>query len=225
MLELKEVSMRYPTGNLALEDVSLEIEKGEFVFLIGASGAGKSTFIKLLTKELSPTSGQLWFEDKNITKYHKRRIPHYRRELGIVFQDYRLIEKETVAENVAFAMRIVGKKNREIKRELPLILNLVGLEGKEKKFPGQLSGGEQQRVSIARAIANNPKLLICDEPTGNLDPATSWELMDLLSKLHNHGTTIIMATHSKDIVDVMQKRVIELDEGRIVRDERQGGYV
>ncbi|HZK09594.1 MAG TPA: cell division ATP-binding protein FtsE [Clostridia bacterium] len=225
MLELKEVSMRYPTGNIGLGDVSIKIDKGEFVFLIGASGAGKSTFIKLLTKELSPTSGQLWFEDKNITKMHKRRIPHYRRKLGIVFQDYRLLEKETVAENVAFAMRIIGKKNREIQRTLPLILNLVGLKGKEKIFPDQLSGGEQQRVSIARAIANNPKLLICDEPTGNLDPATSWELMDLLSKLHTHGTTVIMATHSNDIVDAMQKRVIELRDGELFRDEQQGGYI
>lgn len=224
MLELKEVSMRYPTGNVALDNLSVEIKQGEFVFLIGASGAGKSTFIKLLTKELSPSSGQLWFEDKNITRIHKRRIPHYRRSLGIVFQDYRLLEKETVAENVAFAMRIVGKKGREIRRTLPLVLNLVGLNGKEKKFPDQLSGGEQQRVSIARAIANNPKLLICDEPTGNLDPATSWELMDLLSTLHNHGTTVIMATHSKDIVNAMQKRVIELSDGQLVRDELQGGY-
>jgi cell division transport system ATP-binding protein len=225
MLELKEVSMRYPTGNVALGDVSIEIDRGEFVFLIGASGAGKSTLIKLLTKELSPTSGQLWFEDKNVTKLHKRRIPLYRRSLGIVFQDYRLLERETVAENVAFAMRIVGKKNREIRKTLPLVLNLVGLSGKEKIFPDQLSGGEQQRVSIARAIANNPKLLICDEPTGNLDPATSWELMDLLSKLHNHGTTIIMATHSKDIVNAMQKRVIELRDGKLVRDQEQGGYI
>lgn len=225
MLELKEVSMRYPTGNVALGDISIEINRGEFVFLIGASGAGKSTLIKLLTKELSPTSGQLWFEDKNVTKLHKRRVPHFRRNLGIVFQDYRLLERETVAENVAFAMRIVGKKNREIRKTLPLVLNLVGLSGKEKVFPDQLSGGEQQRVSIARAIANNPKLLICDEPTGNLDPATSWELMDLLSKLHNHGTTIIMATHGKDIVNAMQKRVIELRDGELFRDEQQGGYI
>lgn len=225
MLELNKVMMRYPTGNVALDDVSIKIEPGEFVFLIGASGAGKSTFIKLLTKELNPTSGELWFQGKNVTKLHKRRIPHFRRQLGIVFQDYRLLEKETVAENVAFAMRIVGKKNREIKRNLPMVLNLVGLKGKEKVFPDQLSGGEQQRVSIARAIVNNPTLLICDEPTGNLDPETSWGLMDLLSKLHSHGTTIIMATHGKEIVDTMQQRVIELHDGKVVRDVRQGGYL
>ncbi len=224
MLVLNNVQMRYPSGTVALEDVNLKINRGEFVFLIGSSGAGKSTFIKLITKEIDPTAGSLYKGGLDITRMHKRRIPYYRRSLGIVFQDYRLLSNETVYENVAFAMRIIGKRNREIKRNVPLLLNLVGLSDRGKHFPMELSGGEQQRVAIARAVANNPDILICDEPTGNLDPETSWELIDLLMKLNRYGATIIMATHQHDIVDVLKKRVIELDKGRVVRDEDHGGY-
>lgn len=224
MLVLNNIHMRYPSGTVALQDVNLKINKGEFVFLVGSSGAGKSTFIKLITKEIDPTSGTLFKSGTNITHMHKRRVPYFRRSLGIIFQDYRLLPNETVYENIAFAMRIIGKRNREIKRNVPLLLNLVGLSERAKHFPMELSGGEQQRVAIARAVANSPDLLICDEPTGNLDPETSWELIDLLMKLNRYGATIIMATHQRDIVDVLKKRVIELDKGRIVRDEDQGGY-
>lgn len=224
MLLFKEVTKRYSNGNIGIDNVSVKIEKGEFVFLVGSSGAGKSTFIKVVTKELNPTKGKLYVDGKDATKIHKRLIPLYRRNLGIVFQDYRLLNKMTVYENVAFALQIIGKKNSEIKKEVPRVLNLVGLIDKMKFKPLELSGGEQQRVSIARAIANRPDLLICDEPTGNLDPETSWELMDLLRMLNTHGTTIIMATHDKQIVDRMQRRVIELSEGLIVRDQKVGEY-
>ncbi|HHX04247.1 MAG TPA: cell division ATP-binding protein FtsE [Tissierellia bacterium] len=224
MLVLNNVQMRYPSGTVALEDINLKINRGEFIFLVGSSGAGKSTFIKLITKEIDPTAGSLYKSGFDITRMHKRRIPYYRRSLGIVFQDYRLLNNETVYENVAFAMRIIGKRSREIKRNVPLLLNLVGLSEREKHFPMELYGGEQQRVAIARAVANNPDILICDEPTGNLDPETSWELIDLLMKLNRYGATIIMATHQRDIVDVLKKRVIELDKGRVVRDEDHGGY-
>ena len=224
MLVLNNVQMRYPSGTVALEDINLKINRGEFIFLVGSSGAGKSTFIKLITKEIDPTAGSLYKSGFDITRMHKRRIPYYRRSLGIVFQDYRLLNNETVYENVAFAMRIIGKRSREIKRNVPLLLNLVGLSEREKHFPMELSGGEQQRVAIARAVANNPDIRSCDEPTGNLDPETSWELIDLLMKLNRYGATIIMATHQRDIVDVLKKRVIELDKGRVVRDEDHGGY-
>lgn len=224
MVVLKNITMKYPTGNVALKDVSLHIKKGEFVFLIGPSGAGKSTLIRLLTKEINPTSGIISINGKNVTKLHKRRIPKYRRQIGIVFQDYKLLDKLNAYDNIAFALDILGKSGRYIRRHVPLLLNLVGLTGKGKQMPLQLSGGEQQRVSIARAVAGNPDILICDEPTGNLDPETSWGLMDLLEKLNTYGTTIIMATHSRDIVDVMKKRVIELDNGEVIRDQVQGGY-
>lgn len=224
MVRLENVTMKYPSGTLGLDDVSIEIDKGEFVFLVGASGAGKSTFIKLLTKEINPTQGKIFVDDRNVTRLHKRRIPKYRRDIGIVFQDFKLLPDLNVYNNVAFALDIVGKSNRYIKRHVPLILNLVGLGGKEKKMPMELSGGEQQRVSIARAIANNPDILICDEPTGNLDPETSWGLMNLLEKLNAYGTTVIMATHQRDVVDSMKRRVIALEDGKVVRDEIKGAY-
>lgn len=224
MVRLENVTMKYPSGTLGLDDVSIEIDKGEFVFLVGASGAGKSTFIKLLTKEINPTQGKIFVDDRNVTRLHKRRIPRYRRDIGIVFQDFKLLPDLNVYNNVAFALDIVGKSNRYIKRHVPLILNLVGLGGKEKKMPMELSGGEQQRVSIARAIANNPDILICDEPTGNLDPETSWGLMNLLEKLNAYGTTVIMATHQRDVVDSMKRRVIALEDGKVVRDEIKGAY-
>lgn len=224
MVRFENVTMKYPGGIVGLDDVSIAIEKGEFVFLVGASGAGKSTFIKLLTKEIHPTEGRIFVKDTNVTRLHKRRIPKYRRDIGIVFQDFKLLPDLNVYNNVAFALDIVGKSNRYIKRHVPLILNLVGLGGKEKKMPLQLSGGEQQRVSIARAIANNPEILICDEPTGNLDPETSWGLMNLLEKLNAYGTTVIMATHQQDVVDLMKRRVIALEDGQVVRDEIKGAY-
>lgn len=224
MVVFKNITMKYPTGNVALKDVSINIQKGEFVFLVGPSGAGKSTFIRLLTKEINPTSGIITINGRNVTKLHKRRIPKYRRQIGIVFQDYKLLNKLNAYDNVAFALDVLGNSGRYIRRHVPLLLNLVGLNGKGKQMPMQLSGGEQQRVSIARALAGNPDILICDEPTGNLDPETSWGLMDLLEKLNTYGTTIIMATHSRDIVDVMKKRVIELEDGVVVRDEKHGGY-
>lgn len=224
MVRFENVTMKYPGGIVGLDDVSIAIEKGEFVFLVGASGAGKSTFIKLLTKEIHPTEGRIFVKDTNVTRLHKRRIPKYRRDIGIVFQDFKLLPDLNVYNNVAFALDIVGKSNRYIKRHVPLILNLVGLGGKEKKMPLQLSGGEQQRVSIARAIANNPEILICDEPTGNLDPETSWGLMNLLEKLNAYGTTVIMATHQQEVVDLMKRRVIALEDGQVVRDEIKGAY-
>ncbi len=224
MVLFKNVMKKYPNGIIALNDINVKINEGEFVFLVGQSGAGKSTFIKLLTKEINATSGKIYFEGKDVTKIHKRRVPEYRRKIGIVFQDFKLLNKMTVYENVAFSLQIIGKSNREIKKQVPMLLNLVGISDKAKNKPLELSGGEQQRVAIARAIADRPKLLICDEPTGNLDPKTSWELMDLLRILNMHGTTILMATHDRDIVDKMKNRVIELSNGSIVRDDIEGGY-
>ncbi len=224
MVLFKNVTKKYPNGIIALNDMNVKINEGEFVFLVGQSGAGKSTFIKLLTKEINSTSGKIYFEGDDVTKIHKRRVPEYRRKIGIVFQDFKLLNKMTVYENVAFALQIIGKSNKEIKKQVPMLLNLVGLSHKAKNKPLELSGGEQQRVAIARAIADKPKLLICDEPTGNLDPKTSWELMDLLRILNMHGTTIIMATHDREIVNKMQNRVIELSSGSIVRDDVEGGY-
>ncbi len=224
MVLFKDVTKKYPNGIIALNNVNIKINEGEFVFLVGQSGAGKSTFIRLLTKEINASSGKIYFEGSDVTKLHKRRVPEYRRKIGVVFQDFKLLNKMTVYENVAFALQIIGKSNREIKQQVPMLLNLVGLSGKGKQKPLELSGGEQQRVSIARAIADKPKLLICDEPTGNLDPKTSWELMDLLRMLNMHGTTILMATHDRDIVDKMKNRVIELKNGSVVRDDIEGGY-
>ncbi len=224
MVLFNDVTKKYPNGIIALNNVNIKINEGEFVFLVGQSGAGKSTFIKLLTKEINASSGKIYFEGNDVTKLHKRRVPEYRRKVGIVFQDFKLLNKMTVYENVAFALQIIGKSNREIKKQVPMLLNLVGLSGKAKQKPLELSGGEQQRVAIARAIADKPKLLICDEPTGNLDPKTSWELMDLLRMLNMHGTTILMATHDRDIVDKMKNRVVELSNGSIVRDDIEGGY-
>ncbi len=224
MVLFENVTKKYPNGNIAVNDINIKIDKGEFVFLVGQSGAGKSTFIKILTKEIDATSGKIFFDGQDITKIHKRRVPDYRRKIGIVFQDFKLLNKMTVYENVAFSLEIIGKKSNEIKKRVPMLLNLVGLTDKAKNKPLELSGGEQQRVCIARAIANKPSLLICDEPTGNLDPKTSWELMNLLKLLNKHGTTILMATHDKEIVNRMANRVIELNNGEILRDDTEGGY-
>ncbi len=224
MIEFINVSKKYDNNVRALSNVNINIDKGEFVFLIGASGAGKSTLVKLLLKETEPTSGRLFLKNKDITKVRNRQIPYIRRNIGVIFQDFRLLPKKTVYENVAFAMRIIGASNKEIRRQVPIILSLVGLSKKAGNYPNQLSGGEQQRVSIARALVNNPSVIIADEPTGNLDPDTAWEIMKLLRDINNRGTTVLMATHAKDIVNCMKRRVIALRGGRVIRDEQKGVY-
>ena len=217
MIVFDHVTKHYRT-NIGLDDVSIEIKKGDFVFLVGASGAGKSTFIKLILKELEATSGSIYVRGEDITKFSPRRVPELRRNIGMVFQDFRLLPKKTVFENVAFAMEVVHKKNKVIARQVPQLLKLVGIESKADKYPNELSAGEQQRVAIARAIANNPKLLIADEPTGNLDPETAWEIMMLLEEINRRGTTVVMVTHAKDIVDKMGKRVITIEDGKVIGD-------
>lgn len=224
MIKLVNISKEYRTGVTALYDINMEIQKGEFVFLVGSSGAGKSTLIKLLLKEEGITRGRMYLDGMDITRVPNRRIPYIRRKVGVVFQDFRLLPNKTVYENVAFAMEIVGARPREIRRRVPLILSMVDLSRKASSFPDQLSGGEQQRVSIARSIVNNPPVLIADEPTGNLDPDTADEIMKVLMDINNRGTTIVMATHARDIVNKMKKRVIALEDGRLVRDEEKGGY-
>lgn len=224
MIEIKNVSKVYKANSIALSNINLSIAKGEFVFIVGPSGAGKSTFIKLLLREIEPTNGQIFVNKVNITRLKRNQIPYYRRNIGVVFQDFRLLPNKTVYENVAFAMRIVEARTKEIKRRVPQMLSLVGLYGKLKSYPNQLSGGEQQRVVLARALVNNPSILICDEPTGNLDPDTSWEIMKLLDNINKSGTTILMATHAKDLVDKMKKRVIAIEKGVIVRDQQRGVY-
>ncbi|OPY59823.1 MAG: Cell division ATP-binding protein FtsE [Pelotomaculum sp. PtaU1.Bin065] len=224
MINFYNVTKIYPGDIKALTDVTLQIHKGEFVFLVGPSGAGKSTLTKLIYREELPNRGQVIFSGKNVVRMRQREIPYLRRKIGMVFQDFRLLPQKTVFENIAFAMEVVGASGREIKKMVPHVLNMVGLANKAGVFPDHLSGGEQQRVSVARAIVNNPVLIIADEPTGNLDPDTSRELMKLFSDINRRGTTIIMSTHAWDIVDNMKKRVVELDGGRIVRDEKEGTY-
>lgn len=225
MIELKNISKTYrKTGVCALRDLNLTIEKGEFVFLIGATGAGKSSLMKLLLREEKADEGQVLINGADITKLRGRQIPKFRRGIGVVFQDFRLLPDRTVYENVAFAMQVVGAKNKTIKKIVPQVLSLVGLEDKANVKPDQLSGGEQQRVSMARALVNNPPLLIADEPTGNLDPETSDEIMELLERINRLGTTVIVATHAKELVNRMQKRVITLEKGKLIRDAKQGGY-
>lgn len=224
MINLYNITKIYPNGAKALNDVSLTIQKGEFIFLVGPSGAGKTTLIKVIFREELPTRGQLLFNGKNISRIKGREIPYLRRKIGMVFQDFRLLPQKSVFENVAFAMEVTGASSRNIKSRVPVVLEQVGLADKANVFPSQLSGGEQQRVCIARAIVNNPPLLIADEPTGNLDPDTSWGLMKLLNDINRMGTTIIMATHARDIVDSMKKRVVAMSGGRISRDEEGGVY-
>ena len=224
MIEFKNVSKVYNNNVKALSDVNIHINKGDFVFLVGPSGAGKSTFIKMLLKEVTPTTGDIIVAGEDLSTITRKRTPYYRRKIGMVFQDFRLIPDLNVYENVAFAMRVVEASQREIRRRVPMVLSLVGLSHKYKMFPNELSGGEQQRVSLARAIVNNPAVLIADEPTGNLDPETANEIMELLEDINRAGTTILMATHAKDIVNNMQKRVIAIDKGMVVRDDRRGMY-
>ncbi len=224
MIQLYNVSKIYPNGVKALNDVTLQIRKGEFVFLVGPSGAGKSSLIKIIFREETPSRGQALFNSKNITRLKGREVPLLRRKIGMIFQDFRLLPQKTVFENVAFAMQVTGSSRRAIRDRVPLVLSQVGLKDKAGVMPAQLSGGEQQRVGIARAIVNNPVLIIADEPTGNLDPDTSWELMNLFNEINSKGTTILMATHARDIVDAMKKRVLSMTGGRITRDEESGVY-
>lgn len=224
MIQFKNVTKVYNNNIFALSNINLHIEKGEFVFLVGPSGSGKSTFIKMLLKEVQPTNGNIIVNNMDITDIKRKEIPYYRRKIGVVFQDFRLIPTLNIYENVAFAMRVVEAPLREIKKKVPVVLSLVGLANKYKAFPHELSGGEQQRVSLARAIVNNPSILIADEPTGNLDPETAMDIMDTLNDINHAGTTIVMATHAKDIVDAMKKRVIAIEKGIVVRDEQRGTY-
>lgn len=225
LIELRDVSKRYPTGVTALCDVNLQISKGEFIFVIGASGSGKSTLIKLLYRQEKPTKGDVYVGGVNVSKLKNRKVYKIRRKLGIVFQDYKLLPKKTVYENVAFALEIYGYKESYIRKRVIKAVEQVGLKDKLRSFPDELSGGEQQRVSIARAIVNEPKVLICDEPTGNLDPETSMEIMKVIDSINKDlGTTIIMATHDKDIVNRMKKRVIVVEKGLIAKDSEKGKY-
>ena len=224
MIELKNVSKVYDNGSIALDHVSLHIGKGEFVFVVGASGAGKSTLIKLLSYEELPSRGSVFVNGIEVNKLAKNRVPYLRRKMGIVFQDFRLLPNKTAQENVAFAMEVIEAPRRLIRRRVRDVLDLVGLVGKADALPKNLSGGEQQRVAIARAIVNRPLLLIADEPTGNLDPETSRDIMEVFKKINHKGTTVLMVTHDKTLVDMMNKRVIEIDGGKVVRDEQKGGY-
>ena len=224
MIEMKDISKVYENGTVALEHVNVIIEKGAFVFIVGQSGAGKSTFIRLLFREVLPTSGSLVVNGKDVVNMAHSEVPYLRRGLGVIFQDYRLLPEKTVFENVAFAMQVIEAPRRRIQHSVNSVLDIVGLRDKYKCFPSQLSGGEQQRVAIARAIVNSPALVIADEPTGNLDPDTSWGIMDIFKKINSSGTTIVMATHDREIVDTMKKRVIAIEDGHIVRDEAQGAY-
>ncbi len=224
IIALDDVSKQYQTGVDALKNITLRIENGEFVFVVGKSGSGKSTFIKLLLKELDPTSGRLYIAGRLVNKLKRKQVPLYRRNIGVVFQDFRLLKDRTVFENVAFAQRIIGRNKREIIRNVTTMLTIVGLTDKAEAFPNELSGGEQQRVAIARALVNQPTILLADEPTGNLDPQNAWEIMMLLQEVNKMGTTVVVVTHNNDIVDVMQKRVVTLEDGHLIRDDKKGGY-
>ena len=225
IIVLDKVSKSYATGAPALNGISLTIKEGEFVFIVGDSGSGKSTLIKLLLRELLPTSGEIYVNGQNLTDLKRRNVPKYRRNLGVVFQDFRLLKDRNVYENVAFAQRIIQVPTREIRKNVPSILSVVGLAGKYKAKPRQLSGGEQQRVALARALINRPPILLCDEPTGNLDPKNSWEIMKLLDQINKKGTTVLVVTHNREIVNEMQKRVITMKKGIIISDEEKGGYI
>ena len=224
MIEFNNVTKSYVEGNEALKGVTLQVEDGEFAFLVGPSGSGKSTIIKLITGEIKPTSGTVHVNGYSLERIRKREIPYLRRTVGVVFQDFRLIEKKTVYENVAFAMRAIGAREREIRARVPYILELVGLENKSRRHPNELSGGEQQRLAIARALVNNPSTIIADEPTGNLDPAMSLEIMCLLQENNNLGTTMLVVTHAKELVEQFGNRVIAIDDGLIVHDGMDGYY-
>ena len=224
MITFDQVSLKYDAKHTALSNINIHIDKGEFVFVVGPSGAGKSTFVKILTHELIPESGTVIVNGMKINKLKSSKVPYYRRSLGIVFQEFRLLSEKKVFENIAFVLRVTGVRPKEIKAKVHRVLDLVGLRGKEKELPSKLSGGEQQRVAIARALVNQPVLLIADEPTGNLDPNTSEDIMKLFNEINHMGTTIIMVTHNKDLVNAMHKRVVSIEEGHIVSDVKKGGY-
>lgn len=224
MIVLDNVSMTYPGGNTALENINIKIEKGEFVFIVGRSGSGKTTLIKLLLRELLPTKGTIMVDNKDLTKLKRREVPKMRRKIGVVFQNFRLLKDLTVYENVAFAQRVIEAPAHQIRRQVPSMLTMVGLADKYRAYPKQLSGGEQQRVAIARALVNEPPILIADEPTGNLDPENSVEIMKMLDEINKRGTTVVVVTHNQEIVNMMQKRVITLKKGKIISDEEKGGY-
>ena len=225
MIIFDDVCKTYATGTEAVKHTTLHIEKGEFAFIVGPSGCGKSTLMKMILKEVEPTSGNIYINGKDITGIPKKKIPFLRRKMGIVFQDFRLLPDKTVYENVAYAMRVIEANPKMIKKQVPNVLSLVGLLKKAKMYPDQLSGGEQQRVAVARAIVNNPMMLIADEPTGNLDPETAWEIMSLLNDINRRGTTVVVATHAKEIVDKMQKRVIAIENGTVCSDIKRGVYI
>ena len=224
MIRLRDIHKEYPNGTKALKGVSMQIDDGDFVFLVGPSGSGKSTIIKLITAEIAPTKGKLMVNGYNLNDISEKQIPLLRRTIGVVFQDFRLIEKKTVFENIEVAMRAVGATTSEIRRRIPYVLGLVGLTGKSRQLPTQLSGGEQQRVALARALANNPSVIIADEPTGNLDPARSLEIMSLLEKINDMGTTILVVTHERELVNRFGKRVVAIESGRIISDAAGGYY-
>jgi len=225
VIRFANVTKHYPTQSRpALEDVSLEVAKGEFAFLVGASGSGKSTFLRVVLREDRPTSGSVFVAGKDLGRMPNWKVPHLRRQIGAVFQDFRLLPNKTVYQNVSFALQVIGRPSAHIRKVVPEVIDLVGLAGKESRFPDELSGGEQQRVAVARAFVNRPMILIADEPTGNLDPATSVGIMRLLDRINRTGTTVVMATHDAAVVDQMRKRVIELDNGHIVRDQSRGVY-
>ncbi|CEI81208.1 cell division ATP-binding protein FtsE [Oceanobacillus oncorhynchi subsp. incaldanensis] len=224
MITMENVSKTYSNGVTALNDINIHIDRGEFVYLVGPSGAGKSSFIRLIYREAKPTKGKIIINGRELSKIKERHIPYLRRDIGVVFQDFKLLQKLTVYENVAFALEVIETSPKSIKRRVSEVLQLVGLEDKAKMIPSELSGGEQQRVAIARAIVNNPKVVIADEPTGNLDPDTSWGIMEVLEDINSKGTTIIMATHSKHIVNTIKRRVIAIEDGNIVRDQQRGDY-
>ena len=224
MISIKNVTKIYENGAEGVNNVSLDIGEEEFVFIVGSSGSGKSTLIRMLMKEIEPTSGTIKINGTDITKLDPKEIPYFRRQLGVVFQDFRLLKNKTVYENVAFAMQVTEASPREIRRTVPAVLAMVGLQKKSKAYPNQLSGGEQQRTALARAIVNKPPILLADEPTGNLDPDNAWDIMQILEDINYMGTTVVIATHAKDIVDEMQKRVISISNGIIQRDVEKGGY-
>lgn len=224
MISFRNVDYSYTKGTSALSNVSFQIDKGEFVFLVGASGAGKSSVLKLIFREIVSNSGQVSVLNQNLGKMKRRAVPYLRRQIGVVYQDFRLLSEKTAAENVAFALEVIEAPAKDIKRQVPKVLEIVGLKGKEDRYPHQLSGGEQQRVAMARALVNSPPLLVCDEPTGNLDPGTSWQIMSLINQINMMGTTVLIATHDKEVVDRMSRRVIELKGGELVRDASKGVY-
>ena len=224
MIKLRGVSLVYPNGTRALDDVDLDIEKGSFVFLVGHSGTGKSSLLKLMYREQVPSAGEVWVDGIRVDNLRRGRVPKLRRNIGVVFQDFKLLTHKTVWENVAFALQVTGTRTRDVMRQVPRALDMVGLSHKSRMFPHELSGGEQQRAAIARALVCNPKLLLCDEPTGNLDPSNTTEIMELLQRINLKGTTVVVATHNQHVVDRMRRRVVRLEHGRILHDDERGYY-